>query len=83
MDFDPDFEGVDFEDVLLPIVTAIVEEEEEESQAKQACRTGVLGKLYIEEPLNCGHEVRIYEVSITHSTLHRLVVLGSHYEARI
>ena len=54
MDFDPDFEGVDFEDVLLPIVTAIVEGKEEESRAKQACQTGV------EELLNCGHEVRIY-----------------------
>lgn len=59
MDFDPDFDEFAFEDILLPIVTAIGEEE---SQAKQSCRTGLPGKLYIEQLLNCQHEVRIYEV---------------------
>ena len=56
MDFNPDFEGADFEeDLLLPIITAIAEEEE--SQSKQACRTGEPGKLYVEKLLNCGPEV--------------------------
>ena len=54
-DSDPDFDEFDFEDEQLPIVTTIVEEEE--SQTRQACRTGVPGKLYIEELLNCKHDV--------------------------
>lgn len=61
MGFDSDFEGVDFENVLLPIVTAIVGEKEEESRAKQACQTGLPENFYVEELLDCGHEVRIYE----------------------
>ena len=60
MDFSPDFGRADFkEDLLLPIITAIAEKEE--SQSKQACRTGEPGKLYVEELLNCGHKGRIYK----------------------
>ena len=67
IDFNPDFEGADFEkDMLLPIITAIAEEKE--SQSKQACWTGEPGKLHVEKLLNYGHEVRIYKILRMHLT---------------
>ena len=61
-----DFEEVDFENILFSTVADIFEEEEEEEkeerQAKRLCRTGIPGKQYVEELLNCGHEDRIYQV---------------------
>ena len=65
MDFNPNFERADFEEnLLLPIITAIAEEEK--SQSKQACQTSELRKLYVEKLLNCGHKSQIYEVFCMH-----------------
>ena len=65
MNFNPDFESADFEEhPLLPIITAIVEEEE--SQSKQACQIDEPEKLYIKKLLNCGHKVWIYEILRMH-----------------
>ena len=61
-----DLEGADFEDIFLSTIVGVFKEkkrrERRKKTSKKICWTGVPEKLYIEELLTCGHEIRIYEV---------------------
>lgn len=50
---------LDIEDLIGPIVTSMIDEDN--TRTKQACRTGLAGKLYMEKLLNCQHQKRVYE----------------------